>query len=294
MSGPLRSLVGALVALGLGSSSAWACHGCKQPACSGVPVCQTQYRCVTEMVPYTVMRTQMKVDWHPETCTVMVPVPHTTWTERPVTICVPRYETVPVTRRYTVCRLVPETTMVDQTVTVCEAVQSTEMVTETTWQASSRTVAVPVKESHGCLLGSLCGKQRGTACGGCQYVTQTCYTPVPITRAVPVTRYVPRTITRQVPVTTCRWVTEERVDTRNIVRFCGVEPRTEMRRVPCTTVQLEPKTFTKMVATCRQECVPVTLYRPVTRVVPVVCAPAVAGPAMSVAPSTQGPAPSAQ
>ena len=86
---------------------------------------------------------------------------------------------------------------------------------------------------------------------------------------VPVTRYVPRTIVRQVPVTTCRWVTEERVETRNIVRFCGIECRTELRKVPCTTTTIQPKTFTKMVATCRTECVPVTLYRPVTKLVSV-------------------------
>lgn len=271
----------------LGGSIAEACQVCHRPACAGVPACQVMpaYQCVTEMVPYTVMQTRTRVDWHEQKCTVMVPVPHTTWVERPVTICVPKFETVPVTHRYTVCRLVPETTMVNQTVTVCDPVQSTQMVTETSWQATTRTVAVPVRTAKGCGLGVLCGKRHGAPCTGCQYVTQTCYNPVPVTRAVTTTSYVPRTVTRAVPVTTCRWVSEEKVVTTNVVRCLGIEQRQEMKRFPCTTVSIEAREISRMIPTMTPECVPVTCYRPVTRVVPVTYAPA-AMP--SIAPSGQG------
>jgi hypothetical protein len=291
------------VVLVLGSEAARACGVCRRPACSGVPACVVMpaYRCVTEMVPYTVMKTRMRVDYRPESITVMARVPHTTFIDRQVTVCRPVFDTHTVQRQVTVCRPVFDTQYVTRTFTVCRPVTTTRQVTDCVMQPHTRVVAVPVATGGGhCGLGLLCGKLHGGACSGvsaagCQYVTQTCYTPVPVVRDVVETRMVADVQTRQVPVTSCRMVWEQRtIDVP--VTTCRIVQEVQTIKVPVTTITCEPRTITRMVPVCTPETVPVTCYRPVTRIVPV-CPPAplaMAGPAAAPQSGPTSQAPSGQ
>ncbi len=300
----ILGLMAALVGLALAADSAWACNLCHRPTCSGVPVCQyvpqPAYQCVTEMVPYTVTQTRMRMELKPENFTVMTQVPETTWIEKTCMVCRPVIETKPVEQRYTICRPVTETTYVDQTYTVCRPVTTTRQVTECCLQPTTQVVAVPAAQPcamgcGGCGLGLLCGKKHGLhGCGGltptgCQYVTQTCYTPVPVTRTICETQMVPETQVRKVPVTTCHYVTEEKVTTVNIT-CCRIETVPEVRKFPVVTIKCVPETRTRMVPICVPEQVTTTCYRPVTRMVPI--APAVPCCGGAVTPAEQ--APSAQ
>ena len=60
----------ALVAL-LAGETVFACHNCKQTPCVLAPPCEPAYECVTEMVPFTVMKTKTRVDLVP-VCTKTV------------------------------------------------------------------------------------------------------------------------------------------------------------------------------------------------------------------------------
>jgi hypothetical protein len=327
MRGTIRMLMGVVAASALLPMAAQACGVCHKPKCAGVPACVVQpaYRCVTEMVPYTVIKTRTKVELIPETFTVMTRVCETNFVEqtcmvtRPVieshpvqqVVNVRRtvYDTQQVPQQVTTCRLVPETTYVDRAYSVCRPVTTTREVPGVAYQATTQVVAVPtVSHSNGgCGLGLLCGKKRGlSTCGGCQYQTQTCYTPVPTTRTVSETHYVRETQMQQVPVTTCRWVTDTQTIMRtvttcrvvceqkvvtNYVKSCRYETVPVTRKVPVVSWKCVPKTMTRYRTLCVPEQVPVTCYRPVTRIE--MCAPVMAAPVISPAPVIM-PVPSGQ
>lgn len=256
------------------AADASACHTCKRTPCA-MPAPQPAYRCVTEMVPYTVMKTRTKVDYVPETRTVMGYEPETTFVQKTCTVMRPVYDTKYITRHYTIARPVYDTSYVTQNYTVCRPVSTTRQVTEYCMQPTSWTETVPVmaRASTGCCgMGLLCGKFHGSSCGGltqvgCQTVTRTSYTPVPVVRNVVETTMINETHSRQVEVKTCRMVTEQKVETVPI-KVCRMVPEVRTVQVPVTRMKCVPKTVTRMVPVCSKEVVPVTCYKPVRRMVP--------------------------
>ena len=97
----LRAVCFGAVVLVLGmTGSASACHRCQRTPCvlAAPAACQPAYQCVTEMVPYTVMRTRTRVEFREETATVMVREPETTWEERQRVVCKPVIDTTTVQR----------------------------------------------------------------------------------------------------------------------------------------------------------------------------------------------------
>jgi hypothetical protein len=277
----VSAILVAVVVLSLGGESASACSTCHQNPCV---LAAPATKCVTEMVPYTVMKTRTRCDYQPVTETVMVRVPETTWVERQRVVCKPVYDTTKVTKQIVVCKPVYDTTYVQQCVTVCKPVTTTCQVTETCMQPVTQLVTVPVGGKC-----SLCGKVK-PACG-CATVTKTCYQPVSVVRDVTVTRMVPETQTRQVPVTTCRMVKE--VKTIEVpVTTCHMVQEVVTEKCPRTTFRCEPKQVTRMVRVPVCETVPVTCYRPVTHVVACTQEPATVAYATgqtAAAPSAQAP-----
>jgi hypothetical protein len=257
------------------SETASACSICHQTPCC-LPA-QPAYKCVTELVPYTVMKTRMRIDYKPVTETVMARVPETHFIERQRVVCKPVFDTTTIQKTVVVCKPVFDTKMVSQTVTVCKPVSTTRQVTDYCMQATTQLVTVPVR---GCC--GLCGKPKGSC--GCATVAQVCYKPVPVVRDVVETHFVPEVQTRQVPVTSCRMVQEQKVV--NIpITHCRLVQEVVTDKIPVTTWRCEPKTVTKQIPIPVCETVPVTCYRPVVKMV------AVTPP---VAPSGQAPAPSGQ
>jgi hypothetical protein len=292
-------LAALLMVLPLGVESASAFHLCRTPACCvPPPACAPVplYRTVVEMVPYTVMQTRTRLEHRPITCTVNVRVPVTQIVERQRVVCRPQYSTTYVQRPYRVCRPVYETTMVAQQVTICRPVTTTRQVAATCMQPVSRVVTVPVMArcGGGCGMGVLCGRLRGGHCGGltpagCVDVVQTCYQPVPVLRTIYETRFVNEVVTRQVPVTTCRMVWQTGVQNIPIVH-CRMVREVVTERIPvCVGFRCVPQQVTRFISVPVRETVPVTCYRPVTRVVP--CEPPVVPVPQSYAATPQGPAP---
>ena len=278
-------MFGTVVALGLTvltSGTASACHRCRQTPCVIAPPAP-RVECVTDMVPYTVMKTRTRTDYQPVTETVMTRVPETTFTERQRVVCKPVFDTTTVQKRIVVRKPVFDTEYVTQNVTTCRPVSETHQVTEICMQPSTTYVTVPVtmkvKSGH---CGS-CGKSE-VICG-CETVAQTCYTPVPVVRDVTTTRMVRETSTRQVPVTHCRMVCEEKL-IEVPVTHCRMVQEVVTDKVPHTTWHCEPKQVTRMVPVPVCETVPVTCYRPVTRMVTIE-PPVMAAAQYSAAPSGQ-------
>jgi len=275
-------LAGVLVVLAAQTASA--CHGCRKTPCVYAAAPAPAVQCVTEMVPYTVMKPRMRVDFHPVTETIMVRQPETTFVERQRVVCKPVYDTTYIQRRVVVCKPVFETSVVNQTVTVCRPVSTTRQVTDICMQPVTQLVNVPVRQGH-C---GRCGKAAPVC--GCQNVAQTSFTPVPVVRNVVETHMVRETQTRQVPVTRCTLVREEKIENVPITH-CRIEREVVTERVPITRIVCVPKTITRQVPVPVCETVAVTCYRPVTRMVAL--APAM-GPAPQPYPAPQGVAPSNQ
>jgi hypothetical protein len=260
------------------SGLAEACHTCKKTPCS-MPA-RPAYECVTEMVPYTVMKTRVRTEFEPVQKTVMVRQPILQQVERQRVVTRPVYETTYVQQPYTVTRQVRETTYVDQAVTVCRPVSTTRQVAVTCMQPVSQVVTRPAKAKHHGLL-NLC---HGAAVAGCVSVVETCYVPTVEYRDVVETQMVSEVQYRKVPVTTCRWVTEQRI--RNIpIRHCRmVQEVVTDRRTVCVGYQCVPKVVTRYVPRKVCETVPVTKYRKVVHRVPV-CPPTM-GAIAAVLPAT--------
>jgi hypothetical protein len=236
------------------------------------------YQCVTEMVPYTVYKNVWRTEYETCTKTVMAREPITNWVERQRVVCKPVYDTIEIPCQRVVCKPIHETSYVNQTYTVCKPVQTTQQVTTYCMQPSTQLVTVPV--------GRQCGICHKDPCG-CAVVAQTCYTPVPVVKDVVVTTMVPEVKTRQVPVTHTRYVKEVVNDVRRVTK-CRMVQEVVTQKVPCVTWTCVPKTVTKQIPHRVCEQVAVTRYKPVSRMVPCVYAPA-----PTVAPSTQA-APSSQ
>jgi hypothetical protein len=284
----------------LWGQSATACFLCHRTPCVFEP-CQPAYECVTDLIPYTVMKTRLRIDYQPVQKTVMVRQPIMQTVERQRVVCRPVYDTTFIEQRYLVQHPVTQTTYVDQTVTVCRPVTTTRQVAVTCMQPISHVVTVPAMTCQHCGLGLLCGRRHGMPCGGmtasgCVNVIQTCYQPTTVIRDVIETQMVTDVQTRKVPVITCQMVTDERV--RQIpIRHCRMVQEVVVdRRQICVGWQCVPKTITRMIPIKTCETVPVTCYKRVHRLV-AVCptfTPIVAATALLAGPSAQSSTPSAQ
>jgi hypothetical protein len=189
-------------------------------------------------------------------------------------VCRVVFDTVLQTRCVTVCRPVCETTMVCQPYKVCRPVTRTRQVTEYCLQAYTECVTVPVKGK--------CGHSgHAVECSTCQTVARTCYRRVPVVREVTETCMVTEVQTQMVPVVHWRMVTEQRVETCPVpvVRMVNETVRV---RVPRMVIRCVPKTlvYKKAVLSCEE--IPVTVYRPVVKMVPV------AAPSPQAVPTPQG------
>lgn len=265
----------AMAALALAPQTASACQKCRQNPCVLVAP-RPAYQCVTELVPHTEMQTRTRVEFREITRPVMRRVPQTTWTECQRVVCRMVFDTTMTQRQIVVCKPVYDTTYINETFTVCRPVQSIRQVTDYCMQPTTKYVSVVARNKCG-----VCGHAK-PACG-CQTVALTYYTPVPIVRDVVETRMVPEVQTRQVPVTHCRLVREVKVvDVPHVT--CRQVQEVVTDRIPHTTWTCVPDQITCRIPYPVCETVPVTTYRPVTRMVP--CAPA-AYPAPQAAPSGQ-------
>jgi hypothetical protein len=270
----------AVVAVAAASQSALACHTCRQNPCV-MPAPQPAYQCVTELIPYTVMKTRWRTEYETVTKTVMARQPVTNYVERQRVVCKPVYDTIEVPCQRVVRKPIHETDYVTQTYTVCRPVQTTKQVTSYCLQPTTTYVTVPT--------GRRCGLCQRDPCG-CKTVACTTYTKVPVVKDVVCTTMVPETQTRQVPVHRTRYVQEVVNDVRRITK-CRMVQEVVTEKVPCTTWVCVPKEVTKQIPHRVCEQVPVTCYRKVTRMVPCVAV----APAAEVAPSMQAaPAPSMQ
>ncbi len=281
----LMGCVVAVLVVSMTSQTASACHKCKQNPCVLVAP-QPAYECVTEMVPYTVMKNHWRTEYETVTKTVMVRQPITNYVERQRVVNKPVYDTIEVPRQRVVCKPIHETDYVTQTYTVCKPVQTTQQVTSYCMQPTTQLVTVPT--------GHRCGLCHKDPCG-CMTVAQTTYTPVPVVRDVVTTTMVPETQTRQVPIHRTRYVQEVVNDVQKITK-CRMVQEVVNEKVPCVTWTCVPKTITKQIPHRVCEQVAVTCYKPVTRMVPCAAvAPVGYASAPAVAPSIQAaPAPSSQ
>lgn len=279
----LMGFVVAALAVAMTAQTASACQRCGHNPCV-----MPAYQCVTEMVPYTVMKNCWRTEYETVTKTVMVREPITNYVERQRVVCKPVYDTIEVPCQRVVCKPIHETDYVTQTYMVCKPVQTTQQVTTYCMQPTTQMVTVPVK--HG-----LCGLCHKNPCS-CQTVAQTCYTPVPVVKDVVVTTMVPETKTRQVPIYRTRYVQEVVNDVRKITK-CRMVQEVVTQKVPCVTWTCVPKTVNCRIPHRVCEQVAVTCYRRVSRMVPctyeTVAAPAPSSqvaPSSQATPSTQAPA----
>jgi hypothetical protein len=100
-------------------------------------------------------------------------------------------------------------------------------------------------------------------------VARTCYRRVPVVRDVTETHMVSEVQTRMVPVVHWRIVTEQKTE-QVPVTVCRMVNQLIYVKVPRMVVHCEPKQLIYKTAVMTCEEVPVTVYRPVTRMVPVV------------------------
>jgi hypothetical protein len=215
------------------------------------------------MVPFTVMKSKTRVDLVPAcTKTVMEMKIDIEYDEQIREVCKPVFDTIWETRCSLVCRPVCETTMVCQSYKVCRPVTRTRQVTEYCLKPYTELVVVPVKT--GCRR---CGHSDGGCT--CQTVARTCYRKVPVVREVSETCMVTEVVNQMVPVVHWRMVAEQRLD-RVPVTVCRLVNQVVRVRVPRMVCRSVPKTLVYKMAVLTCEEVPVTVYRPVTRMVPVV------------------------
>lgn len=268
-------LAAAILAVAPAGPNASACHTCGKTPCTLAPAPAPAFECVTEMVPCTIMKSRTRVDLVPAyTKTVTETKIDIVYDEQIQPVCRTIFDTVFQTRCVTVCRPVCETKMVCQPYTVCRPVTKTQQVTEYCLQPYTEYVTIPVKGK--------CGHSGHAAgCGTCQTVARTCYRRVPVVREVTETCMVTEVRTQMVPVVHWRMVPEKRIEPCpvTVVRMVNDTVRV---RVPRMVVRCVPKTlvYKKAVLTCDE--IPVTVYRPVVKMVPVVA------PCPQAVPTPQG------
>jgi len=233
------------------------------------------------MVPFTITKTRTRVDLVPSCVKTVVDTKlEIEYDIQMSEVCKPVFDTVWQTRCVNVCRSVCETEMVCESFTVCRPVTTTPQGTEYCRQPYTELITVPVKNK--------CGRC-GHASGGCvcQTVARTCYKMVPVTREVAETRNVTCVETRMVPVTRWRMVTEQKVESVPVT-VCRMVNQPVRVKVPRLVYKSVPKTLVYKTAVLTCEEVPVTVYRPVTRMVPIVAASpqALPSPQFSTGPAT--------
>ena len=146
MSVRLDWLPAAVLVVSLAVKTVFACDTCKQTPCVIAAPPAPAFKCVTEMVPVTVMKTKTTVDLVPVcTKTVMETKIDTVYDEQTTNVCKPVFDTVFEDRCMTVCRPVCETTMVCQSYRVCRPVTTTRCVTEYCLKPYTEVVTVPVQ-----------------------------------------------------------------------------------------------------------------------------------------------------
>jgi hypothetical protein len=258
-----RWLAAASLVIALAGDTASACQKCKQTPCVITAPAAPAFECVTEMLPFTVMKSKTRVDLVPScTKTVMETKIDIEYDEQIREVCKPVFDTVWETRCSVVCRPVCETTMVCQAYKVCRPVTTTRKVTEYCLTPYTELVVVPVKTGCG-----RCGHPKGGCT--CQTVARTCYKKVPVVREVSETCMVTEIVNQMVPVVHWRMVPEQRLE-KVPVTVCRIVNQVVRVRVPRMVCRSVPKTLVYKTAVLTCEEIPVTVYRPVTRMVPVV------------------------
>jgi hypothetical protein len=257
-----RSLPAMILAVQLAGKTALACATCGHAPCVIVPPPAPTFTCVTEMVPITIMKTKTNVDFVPVcTKTVMEMKIDTVYDEQTQNVCKVLFDTVFETRCTTVCRPVSETNMVCQSYTVCRPVTTTRYVTEYCLKPYTELVPAP--------CGTWCGHVGPHGGGSCNTVARTCYKRVPVVREVTETHLVSEVQTQMVPTVRWRTVTEQKIE-RVPVTTCRIVNDVVRIKVPRLVFQYEPKTLVYKTAVLTCEEFPVTVYRPVVKMVPVV------------------------
>jgi hypothetical protein len=257
-----RWLPAVVVAVLLTTETVRGCPTCGQAPCVIVPAPVPAFTCVTEMVPITIMKTKTNVDLVPVcTKTVMETKIDTVYDEQTQNVCKVLFDTVFETHCTTVCRPVCETTMVCQSYTVCRPVTTTDYVTE--YCLKAYTELVPAT------CGITCGRVGSHGGGYCNAVARTCYKRVPVVREVTRTNLVTEIHTQMVPTVRWRTVAEQKVE-RVPVTSCRIVNDVVRIKVPRLVFRYEPKTFVYKTAVLTCEEIPVTVYRPVVKMVPVV------------------------
>jgi hypothetical protein len=276
-----RWLAAVVYAVSLAGETVSACHTCKQTPCVIAPPAAPAFECVTEMVPFTVMKTKTRVDLVPVcTKTVMETKIETVYDEQIREVCKPVFDTVFETRCSIVCRPVCETTMVCQPYKVCRPVTTTRQVTEYCLKPYTELITVPVKTKCG-----HCGHSGGGCT--CKTVARTCYKRVPVVHEVPETHMVTEIQTQMVPVVHWRMVPEQRVE-RVPVTICRMVNQTVRVRVPRLVFRCVPKTLVYKTAILSCEEIPVTVYRSVVKMVPLVVPSSQVGPTPQETASSSG------
>jgi hypothetical protein len=250
-------LPAAVLAVSLAGTTAFACDTCKQTPCV-LAQPAPQFKCVTEMVPVTVMKTKTTVDLVPVcTKTVMKTKIDIVYDEQTTNLCKKVVDTVFEDRAVTVCRPICETTMVCQSYRVCRPVTTTRCVTD--YRLEVATEAVPTNAK--------CGHPPGGC--SCKTAVRICTRRVPVVREVTETHYVTEVETQMVPVVQWRTVTEQTLQ-KVPVTTCRTVNEVVRVRVPRLVFRSEPKTVVYKTAVLSCAEIPVTVYRPVMRIVPVV------------------------
>jgi hypothetical protein len=248
-------LAAALLAVSLAGRAVSACDTCKQTPCVIAP----QYTSVIEMVPVTVTKTKTTVDLVPVcTKTVMKTKIDTVYEVQTANVCKRVFETKFVDNPVTFCRPVCETSTESQTVRVCRPVTTTRCVTDYRVKLVAETVPVTPK----------CGHPADT-CGCNKTTTRICTKRVPVTREVTETHYVSELQTQTVAVAHWRMVTEQRFE-KVPVATCRTVNETVRFNVPKLVFRSVPETlvYKTAVVTCTE--IPVTVYRPEMKMVPVI------------------------
>jgi hypothetical protein len=257
-----KLLPAVILTVTLGGKVVFACATCGHTPCVVVPPPAPTFTCVTEMVPVTVTKTRTNVEIVPVcTKTVMETKIDTVYDEQTHNVCKLVFDTAFEPRCTTVCRLAFDTEMVCQRYTVCRPVTTTRCVTEYQLQPYTELVRVP--------CGPKCGHVGSAAGGSCNTIARTCYRRVPVVREVVETHAVSEVHTQMVPTVRAHTVAEKQVEMVPVTT-CRVESDVVRVRVPRLVFRSEPKTlqYSKAVLTCEE--IPVTVYRPVLKIVPAV------------------------
>jgi hypothetical protein len=269
-----RWIPAVVVPLLLVGKTVFACSTCGHAPCTISPPPAPEFTCVTEMVPVTVMKTKTNVDLVPVcTKTVMETKIDMVYDEQTQNVPKLLFDTVFEMRCTTVCRPVCETTLVPHSYTVCRPVTTTHTVTEYCMKAYTELVPATCR--------TRCDHAGRSAGGYCSIVPRTCYKRVPVVREVTQTELVTEVHTQMVPVVHWSTIAEQKVE-KVPVTTCRTVNQVVRIKVPRLVFRCEPKTLVYKTAVLSCQEIPVTVYRPVVKMVPVVEASPQAMPSSQV------------